>query len=311
LSSEPRVEPEVRSQPVADAVWRTTVSKKVLWCRLSRADLDMIVNEALNFAAQSTELTAASIEWRMTWPGVRSAATPDANRRTRKAGLPDRIRREVRATEDVPEVRRAGRSSGLDAMVDLVAKQDGRTPHAIRHLQFELTVPGYSYFLRIGAPSRKSPRVMVRCTGPQPGIPAGFRTVAELLVRRSMQWTLGRVFLASALAWTLVVGISTAMATNFQSAVQQARHGNYSQAVVWGILCLACVWLVGVAFLSVTAARVAVSRTTLAELITESVLRPVNTTIAVWKSVGRDTKLIALIGLATLLVALLAWLVPF
>jgi len=293
VSDEPQSDREIRRQADTNATWQTIVSKNVLWCRLKRGDLDEIRNEALKFIGQSAAPTDARIEWFLTLPGRLEAVTQTAKRPTRSS-LPDRVRWELRATESGDELQSARPSSGLDSMVERITERQGRVPRVLRHVEFRAIAPGYAYSMRVGSASFRSPRVTIRFTAPEPGIPSAFRAVSERLTTRSELWMLRRVFWVWILAWLFMVVPAVLVIPHLYNGFQIASNHDTITAQTVG---LALGYLIGVPIvvgvsLSATAARVTLSYASRTERLVEAFLWPARAVVEVWRALGRDTRVL-------------------
>jgi hypothetical protein len=310
VSDQPQSDREISRQADTNATWHTVVSKNIPWCRLMRGDLDEIRNEALEFIGQSATPADARIEWFLTLPGRREVVTLSGKRPTRSS-RPGRVRWELQATETGEELRSTRPSPGLESMIERIAERQGRVPRVLRHVEFSAVAPGYEYSMRVGSPSFRSPRVTIRFTAPEPGIPLAFRTVLERLNKRSQRWIARRVFCVWMLALLLMIEPASVI-PHLYNGFQRDPNRDTVTAQTIG---LALGYLIGVpivigASLSATAARVTLSRASRTERIAEAFLWPARAVVEVWRTLGRDTKVLAVIGLAAILVALLAWLRP-
>ena len=197
-------------------------------------------------------------------------------------------------------------------MIERIAERQGRVPRVLRHVEFSAIAPGYEYSMRIGSTSFRSPRVTIRFAAPEPGIPLAFLTVLERLNKRSGWWIVRRVFWVWALALLLIIAPAWLVIPHLYNGFQSEPNRDTATAQTIG---LALGYLIGVpividASLSATAARVTLSRASRTERIAEAFLWPARAVVEVWRTLGRDTKVLAVIGLAAILVALLAWLRP-
>jgi len=311
VSDRPQSDPEIRRQAGTNASWQTIVSKNVPWCRLKRSDLDEIRNEALEFIGQSAAPAGARIEWFLTLPGKQETATQTGSSPTRISS-PDRVRWELRATETGDELRGAGPSPGLDSMVERIAERQGRVPRVLRHVEFSAIAPGYAYSMRVGSPSFRSPRVAIRFTAPEPDIPQAFRAVLERLTKRSGRWLVRRVIWVWMLALLLIIEPAGLVIPHLYNGFRSDSNLDSVTAQMIGLILgylIGIPIIVGVC-LSATAARVTLSYPSRAERIAEAFLWPARAIEELWRNLGRDTRVLAVIGLAAILVALLAWLRP-
>jgi hypothetical protein len=166
--------------------------------------------------------------------------------------------------------------------------------------------------MRVGGASFRSPRTTVRFTSSELNVKSTFNTVAKRISKCSGRFVVRRViWVWTLIAILLIVPATLAIPFIYHSFHSHANHDNITAQTVL----LAFYYLIGIPVsiltgMSVTAAGVTLPSARI-ERIGEALLRLARGISEIWGSIGRDTKVLAIIGIVGIIVALLAWLRPF